>query len=180
VTTDYQFNLIQNAVYVMEINEMVRRFVMCSFEYGGRIIIISPAQHLLFRRATYLPYTWGETPWQTLYDLAKLSRRLDIVTTWPNNDRELQLVYNLAEYVRPPKSIPLFLHLQKNTPILLVNEKEAFNGTRLTRTPKEVEELRKVAEDIVDRSKEVRIFEYSDIWHEYCRRFRYYDVRCSL
>jgi hypothetical protein len=165
------------AIYVMEVNEMVRRFVMCSFEVGGRVVIIAPARYLLFRRATYLPYTWGETPWQTLYDLARFSARVDVVTTKPTDERELQLVYNLAEYVRPPRSIPLHLYLYDNIPILLVNEREAFDGSRLVRTP-EVESVRRAAEDIIKRSKEVGVFEHSDIWYKYCRRFRYYDARC--
>ncbi len=163
----------------MEANELIRRFILCSFDYGGHIIIISPAKYLLFRRATYLPYTWGETPWQTLYDLARFSERLDVVTTWwPKDERELQLIYNLAEYAKPPRSVPLYLHLNDNIPVLLVNEKEAFDGTRLTQAPEEVEGLRRAAEDIIKRSKEVGIFEHSDIWYEYCRRFRYYDARC--
>jgi hypothetical protein len=162
----------------MEINEIVRRFIMRSFEHGGHVIIISPAQHLLFRRATYLPYTWGETPWQALYDLARFAERLDIVTTWPPKDeRELQLIYNLAEYVRPPKSVPLYLYLSSDVPILLINEKEAVYEAQLIR--EELGRLRKIADGIISRSREVRIFEHSDIWHEYCRRFRYHDARCS-
>jgi len=162
----------------MEISEMIRRFVMCSFEHGGRIVIISPAQHLLFKRATYYPYTHGETPWQTLYDLARFSERVDVVTTWPKNEKELQLVYNLAEYVRPPASIPLHLYLSDNVPVLLINEKGAFDGVRLIQSPKEVEKLRRTAEDVIKRSKKVDIFVYDDIRLEYCRRFRYYDARC--
>ncbi len=162
----------------MEINEIVRRFVMRSFELGGHVIIISPAQYLLFKRATYYPYTHGETPWSTLYDLARFSERVDVVTTWPKNEEELQLVYNLAEYVRPPTSIPLHLYLSDNVPVLLINEKEAFDGVQITRTPKEVEKLRQTAEDVIKRSKKVEIFEYDDIRLEYCRRFRYYDARC--
>ena len=165
----------------MEIDEMVRRFVMCSFEYGGRVVIISPAQHLLFRRATYLPYTWGETPWQALHDLARFSTRVDVVTTWPpSSEKELHLVYNLAEYARPPRSVPLHLYLSDDVPVLLVNEKEAFDGVRLLRTSKEVENLKKTAEEIIRRAKEVGILEHRDIWYEYCCRFRHYDVRCSL
>ena len=162
----------------MEINEIVRRFVLSSFEHGGRIVIISPAQHLLFKRATYYPYTHGETPWQTLYDLARFSERVDVVTTWPKNEKELQLVYNIAEYVRPPTLIPLHLYLSDNVPVLLINEKEAFDGTRLIRTPEEIEKLRQTAEDVIKRSKKVGIFEYDDIHVEYCRHFRYYDARC--
>ncbi len=163
----------------MEINELIRRFILCSFEYGGRITIISPARYLLIKRATYLPYTWGETPWQTLYDLARFSERLDIVTTWPRDEKELQLMYNLAYYVRPPKSVQMHLYLiNEDIPVLLINEREAVYRTQLMRSPKEVEELRKTAEDIISRSKEVGIFEYDDIWHEYCKRFRYYDARC--
>jgi hypothetical protein len=162
----------------MDVNELIRRFVMCSFEYGGHVIIMSPARYLLFRRTTYLPYTWGETPWQALYDLARFSQRLDVVTTWPRDEDELRLVYNLAEYAKPPRSVPLYLHLNDNIPVLLVNEREAFDGARLMRAPEEVEKLRGVAEDIVKRSKEVGILEYSDIRHKYCRRFRYYDARC--
>jgi hypothetical protein len=162
----------------MEINEIVRRFVMHSFEHGGHVIIISPTQHLLFRRATYLPYTWGEKPWQALYDLARFSQRLDIVTTWPRDENGLRLVYNLAKYVRPPSSIPLHLYLRVNTPVLLINEREAFDGVRLIRSPKEVERLRKVAEGVISRSKEVGIFEYDNIRLEYCHRFRYSDARC--
>ena len=166
------------AVNDMEISEMVRRFVMCSFEVGGRVIVVTPARYLLFRRATYLPYTYGETPWQALYDLARFSARVDVVTTRPTDERELQLVYNLAEYVRPPRSIPLHLYLYDNIPTLLVNEREAFNGVRLIRASKEVEDLRRMAEDIIGRSKEVGIFEYDDIRVEYCRHFRYRDARC--
>jgi hypothetical protein len=163
----------------MEISELIRKFVLCSFEYGGRVVIISPVQHLLFRRATYLPYTWGETPWQAMYDLARFAERLDVVTTWPpRNEKELQLIYNLAEYVRPPRSVPLYLHLAGNVPILLINEKEAVYEAQLIQDPKELGRLRKVADGIIGRSKEVGIFEYSDIRHEYCRRFRYYDARC--
>jgi Xaa-Pro aminopeptidase len=167
------------AIYVMEISEMVRRFIMCFFEVGGHVIIISPARHLLFKRATYFPYTYGETPWQTLYDLARFSLRVDVVTTWPKDEKELQLLYNIAENVKPPRAVPLHLYLNEDIPVLLVNEKETFDGVRLIRTPKEVEELRKVAEDIISRSKEVGIFEYDDIQLEYCRRFRYSDARCS-
>ena len=164
----------------MEISEIVRRFVLSSFEYGSRVFIIAPARYLLFRRATYLPYTWGETPWQALYDLAKFSERVDVVTTRPRNERELQLIYNLAEYARPPSSVPLYLHLAGgDVPVLLVNEKEAFDGVRLVRAPEEVEGLKKAAEDVISRAKEVGIFEYSDIRYEYCHgRFRYYDARC--
>jgi hypothetical protein len=162
----------------MEINELIRRFVLCSFEYGGRIFIIAPVKYLMFKRATYLPYTWGETPWQALYDLARFSERVDVVTTWPADERELQLVFNLAEYARPPRSVPLYLHVADEVPVLLVNEREAFDGTRLTRTPEEVEYLRKMAEDVVRRSKEVGILEHRDIWYAYCRHFRYRDVRC--
>jgi len=163
----------------MEINEIVRRFVMCSFEHGGHVIIISPAQHLLFKRATYYPYTHGETPWSTLYDLAKFSKRVDVVTTWPpKSEKELQLVYNLAEYMRPPTSIPLRLYLSDNVPLLLINEKEAFDGVRLMRTQTEIEKLRQTAEDIIKRSKKVGIFEYDDIRLEYCRHFKLYDARC--
>ena len=166
------------AIYVMEISEMIRRFVLSSFEHGGRIIIISPAQHLLFKRATYLPYTHGETPWQTLYDLARFSERVDVITTWPKNEKELQLVYNLAEYVRPPTSIPLHLYLSTDVPVLLINEKEAFDGVRLIQSPKEVEKLKRTAEDVIKRSKKAGILEYDDIRLEYCRRFRHYDARC--
>jgi hypothetical protein len=161
----------------MEISEIVRRFVMSSFEHGGRIVIISPAQHLLFKRATYYPYTHGETPWSTLYDLAKFSERVDVVTTRPKNEKELQLVYNLAEYVRPPTSIPLHLYLSDNVPVLLINENEAFDGVQIIRTPKEVEKLRQTAEDVIRRSKKVGIFD-DDIRLEYCRHFRYRDARC--
>ncbi len=162
----------------MEVNELIRRFILCSFDYGGHTILISPAKYLLFRRATYLPYTWGETPWQTLYDLARFSERLDIVTTWPRDEKELQLVYNLAYYVRPPKSVPMHLYLNEDIPVLLINKREAVYETQLVRSSKEVEELRKTAEDIINRSREVGVFEHSDIWYEYCRRFRYYDARC--
>jgi Xaa-Pro aminopeptidase len=162
----------------MEINEIVRRFIMHSFEHGGRVIIISPARHLLFKRATFLPYTYGETPWQTLYDLSRFAERVDVVTTWPKNEKELQLVYNLAEYAHPPRSIPLYLYLNEDIPILLVNEREAFDGVRLIQTPEEVEGLRRAAKDIIERSKEVGIFEYDDIRRDYCRHFRYYDARC--
>jgi hypothetical protein len=165
----------------MEINEMVRRFIMRSFELGGHVIIISPAQHLLFRRATYLPYTWGETPWQTLYDLAHLfAERVDIVTTWPPKDeKELQLLYNLAEYAKPPRSVPLYLYIMaENIPVLLINEKEAVYEAQVIQDPKELGRLREVAKDIIGRSKEVGIFEYDDIRQYYCRRFRYYDARC--
>jgi len=50
---------------------------------------------------------------------------------------------------------------------------------RLVRAPEEVEGLKKAAEDVISRAKEVGIFEYSDIRYEYCHgRFRYYDARC--
>jgi len=162
----------------MEISEVVRRFIMSSFEVGGRVIIISPARHLLFKRATYFPYTYGETPWQALYDLARFAERVDVVTTWPRDEKELQLVYNLAERAKPPRSVPLRLHLNEDIPVLLVNEMEAFDGTRLMRTPEEVERLRKMAEDVISRSKEVGIFEYDGMRLEYCRRFRHVDARC--
>jgi len=163
----------------MEISEIVRRFVLSSFEYGGRVFVIAPARHLLFRRATYLPYTWGETPWQALYDLARFSEQVNVVTTRPKDEKELRLIYNLAEYTRPPRSVPLHLHLADgDVPVLLVNEKEAYDGVQLVRTPEEVGGLRKAAEDVVGRAKEVGIFEYSDIRYEYCSRFRYYDARC--
>ena len=162
----------------MEINEIVRRFIMCSFEHGGHVIIISSANLLLIRRATYLPYTWGETPWQTLYDLARFSDRVDVVTTWPRDEKELQLIYNLAEYAKPPRSVPLYLYLADNVPVLLINEKEAVYEAQLIQDPKELGRLREVAKDIIGRSKEVGIFEYDDIRHEYCSRFRYYDTRC--
>jgi hypothetical protein len=158
----------------MEISEIVRRFVMRSFELSGRIIIISPARYLLFKRATYLPYTYGETPWQALYDLARFAE-LDIVTTWPRDEKELQLVYNLAEYAQPPTSI-LRLYLTNDPPLLLINENEAFVGRQLIRPP--TEELWKTAEDIIARSKKAGIFEYDDIRAGYCRHFRYLDVRC--
>jgi hypothetical protein len=162
----------------MEISELVRRFVMCSFEYGGRVIIIAPVKHLLFRRATYFPYTYGETPWQALYDLARFAERVDVATTWPKDERELQLIYNLAEYAKPPRSVPLHLYLDaNNVPVLLINEKEAVYEGQLIRDPKELGKLRKVADDVISRSKEVGIFEYSDIWYEYCRHFR--DARCT-
>jgi len=170
-----------DVVYGMEINEIVRGFIMRSFKHGGHVIIISPAHLLLIRRATYLPYTWGETPWQTLYDLAQLfAERLDVVTTWPPRDeRELQLIYNLAEYARPPRSVPLHLYLADgDIPVLLINEKEAVYEAQLIQDPNELGRLRKVAKEIIDRSREVGIFEYDDIRHEYCRRFRHYDARC--
>jgi hypothetical protein len=127
-----------------------------------------------------LPYTWGETPWQALYDLSRFAERVDIVTWPPKDEKELQLIYNLAEYARPPKSVPLYLYLaDSNVSILLINEREAFDGTRLTRIPEEVKSLKKAAKEIISSSKEVGILEYSDIWYEYCGRFRYRDARCS-
>jgi hypothetical protein len=161
----------------MEISEMVRRFVMCSFEVGDHVIIISPARHLLFKRATYFPYTYGE-PWQALYDLSRFAERVDVATTPPKSDEELRLVYKLAYYTKPPRSVPLYLYLNEDVSVLLVNEREAFDGAQLMRTPEEVERLRKVAEDVVRRSKEVDVFEYDDIRVEYCRRFRYVDATC--
>jgi hypothetical protein len=151
---------------------------MCSFEVGGRVIIISPARHLNFKRATFFPYTYGETPWQTLYDLSRFSERVDVVTTPPKSDEELRLVYKIAYYTKLPRSVPLYLYLNEDVPVLLVNKREAFDGIRLIRTPEEVERLRRVAEDIVSRSKEVDIFEYDDIMTEYCRRFRYVEAMC--
>jgi len=167
----------------MEINEIVRRFIMRSFEHGGHVIIISPAHLLLIRRATYLPYTWGETPWQTLYDLARFSDRVDVVTTWPPRDeKELQLIYNLAEYAKPPRSVPLYLYLaDSSVPVLLISEKEAvYEGQQLIQEEiqEELGRLRKIAKEIIDHSKEVGIFEYDKIRHEYCRYFRHYDARC--
>jgi len=162
----------------MEISEMVRRFIMCSFEVGSRVIIISPARYLNFKRATFLPYTYGETPWQTLYDLSRFAERVDVVTTPPKNDEELKLVHNIAYYAKPPRSVPLYLYLNEDVPVLLINKREAFDGMRLVRTPEAVEGLRRTAEDIINRSKEVGIFEYDDIRLEYCRRFRYSDARC--
>jgi len=165
----------------MEISELIRRFILCSFEYSGGVVIISPARYLLFKRATYIPYTYGETPWQVLYDLARFAERVDIVTTWPPKDeRELQLIYNLAEYAWPPRSVPLYLYLaDSNIPVLLINEKEAVYEAQLMRDPKELGRLRKVAKEIISRSKEVGILEHSDVWYEYCRHFRYRDARCS-
>jgi hypothetical protein len=162
----------------MEISEVVRRFTMCSFEVGGHIIMISPARHLLFKRATFFPYTYGETPWQALYDLSRFAERVDVVTTWPKSDEELRLIYKLAYYTKPPRSTPLYLYLNEDVPVLFVNKREAFDGIRLIRVPEEVERLRRAAVDIISRSKEVDIFEYDDIWIEYCRRFRYVEAMC--
>jgi hypothetical protein len=116
--------------------------------------------------------------WQALYDLARFSEQLDITTSWPKNEKELQLVYNLAYYVQPPKSVPMRLYLNDDIPVLLINEREAVYGTQLVQSPEEVENLRRTAEEVISRSREVGVFEHSDIWYEYCRYFRYYDARC--
>jgi hypothetical protein len=158
----------------MDVREVVRRFVMSSFEHGGRVVIIAPAKYLLFKRFIFWPYTNGETPSQILCDLARFAE-VDLVTTWPNAP-ELKLIFDIAHCVKPPTSLPLRLYLTTQiTQLLLINEKEAMVDGRLVA---KTEELVEAAEKIIAASKRVGIFEYDEIRREYCRHFRYYDARC--
>jgi hypothetical protein len=163
----------------MDVREVVRRFIMSSFEHGGRVIIVAPAKYLLFKRFVFWPYTNGETPSQILCDLARFAEQVDLVTTWPNAPEELKLIFDIAHCIKPPKSLPLDLYFYPNTPILLINKKEAYyHFLRRNLEEKELEELLRLAESIIKKSKKLDIFVYDDIRQDYCRRFRYYDARC--
>jgi len=162
----------------MDVGEVVRRFVMSSFEHGGRVIIVAPANYLLFKRFVFWPYTNGETPSQILCDLARFAE-VDLVTTWPKTPEELKLIFDIAHCIKPPTSLPLRLYLATQIKLLLINEKEAVvDGQGVWRLVAKTEELVRAAEKIIAASRRVGIFEYDEIRHEYCRHFRYHDVRC--
>jgi hypothetical protein len=160
----------------MDVREVVRRFIMSSFEHGGRVIIAAPAKYLLFKRFVFWPYTNGEAPWSILCDLARFAEQVDLVTSWPNTPEELKVIFNIAHCIKPPTSLPLRLYLATQiTQMLLINEKEAMvDGCLVAKT----EELVEVAEKIIAASRRVGIFEYDEIRREYCRHFRYRDARC--
>jgi hypothetical protein len=159
----------------MDVREVVRRFIMSSFEHGGRVVIVAPAKYLLFKRFVFWPYTNGETPSQILCDLARFAE-VDLVTTWPNTPEELKLIFDIAHCIKPPTSLPLRLYLTTQiTQLLLINEKEAVVDGRLVA---KTEELVEAVEKIIAASRRVGIFEYDDIRREYCRYFRYRDARC--
>jgi len=164
----------------MDAREAIRRFVMCSFERGGRVVIVAPAKYLLFKRFIFWPYTNGETPSQILCDLARFAEQVDLVTSWPNTPEELKVIFNIAHCIKPPKSLPLVLYFYPSTlPILLINKKEAYyRFLRSNMEEKELEELLRLAESIIKKSKKLDIFIYDDLRLEYCRHFRYYDARC--
>lgn len=149
---------------------------MSSFEHGGRVVIIAPTRYLLFKRFVFWPYTNGETVWNILCDLARFAEQVDLVIDKWQTKEELELVFNIAHCIKPPTSLPLRLYLTTQiTRLLLINEKEAVVDGRLVA---KTEELVEAAEKIIAASRRVGIFEYDDIWREYCRHFRYRDVRC--
>jgi hypothetical protein len=159
----------------MDTKEMVRRFIMTSFEHGGRVVIIAPTRYLLFKRFVFWPYTNGETVWNILCDLARFAEVDLVIDTWQTKE-ELELVFNIAHCIKPPTSLPLRLYLATQiTQMLLINEKEAMVDGRLVA---KTEELVEVAEKIIAASRRVGIFEYDEIRREYCRHFRYRDARC--
>jgi hypothetical protein len=163
----------------MDVREVVRRFVMNSFEHGGRVVIVAPAKYLLFKRFVFWPYTNGETSSQILCDLARFAEQVDLVTSWPNTPEELKAIFDIAHCIKPPKSLPLDLYFYPSPPILLINKKEAFyRFLRRDLEKGELEELLRLAESIIKKSKKLDIFVYDDIRLEYCRRFRHYDARC--
>jgi hypothetical protein len=162
----------------MDTKEMVRRFIMSSFEHGGRVVIIAPTRYLLFKRFVFWPYTNGETVWNILCDLARFAEVDLVIDTWQTKE-ELELVFNIAHCIKPPKSLPLDLYFYPSPPILLINKKEAFyRFLRRDLEKGELEELLRLAESIIKKSKKLDIFVYDDIRLEYCRRFRHYDARC--
>ncbi len=159
----------------MDTKEMMRRFIMSSFEQGGRVVIIAPTRYLLFKRFVFWPYTNGETVWNILCDLARFAEVDLVIDTWQTKE-ELELVFNIAHCIKPPTSLPLRLYLSTQiTQLLLINEKEAVVDGRLVA---KTEELVEAAEKIIAASRRVGIFEYDEIRHEYCRHFRYRDARC--
>jgi hypothetical protein len=163
----------------MDVREVVRRFIMSSFEQGGRVIIVAPAKYLLFKRFVFWPYTNGETPSQILCDLARFAEQVDLVATWPNTPEELKLIFDIAHCIKPPRSLPLDLYIHLSPPVLLINKNEAYyRFLRRNLEKKELEELMGLADKIIKESKKLDIFIYDDIWREYCRHFRYHDVRC--
>jgi len=152
---------------------------MSSFEHGGHIIIATPTKYLLFRRFVFWPYTNGETPSQIICDLARFAEQVDLIITWPKDELELELVFNIAHCIKPPKSLPLDLYFYPHPPVLLINKKEAFyRFLRRDLEKEELEELLKLAEGIIKKSKKLDIFIYDDIRLEYCRHFKLYDARC--
>jgi len=160
----------------MDVKEMVRRFIMTSFEHGGRVAIIAPTRYLLFKRFVFWPYTNGETVWNILCELARFAEQVDLVIDMWQTKEELELIFNIAHCIKPPTSLPLRLYLATQiTQMLLINEKEATVDGRLVA---KTEELVEVAEKIIAASRRVGIFEYDEIRHEYCRHFRYRDARC--
>jgi len=163
----------------MDVGEVIRRFIMSSFEHGGHIIIATSTRHLLFRRFVFWPYTNGETPSQIICDLARFAEQVDLIITWPKNELELEFVFNIAHCIKPPKSLPLDLYFYPSTspPILLINKNEAYI-LRGSMEKKEVEELMGLADKIIKESKRLDIFIYDDIRREYCKHFRYRDARC--
>jgi hypothetical protein len=163
----------------MDVREVVRRFIMSSFEHGGRVIIVAPAKYLLFKRFVFWPYTNGEAPWSILCDLARFAEQVDLVTSWPNTPEELKVIFNIAHCIKPPKSLPLDLYFYPSTslPTLLINKNEAYI-LRGSMEKKEVEELMGLADKIIKESKRLDIFIYDDIRLEYCKYFRYRDARC--
>ena len=163
----------------MDVREVVRRFIMSSFEHGGKVIIVAPAKYLLFKRFIFWPYTNGEAPWSILCDLARFAEQVDLVTSWPNTPEELKVIFNIAHCIKPPKSLPLDLYFYPHPPVLLINKKEAFyRFLRRDLEKEELEELLKLAEGIIKKSKKLDIFIYDDIRLEYCRHFKLYDARC--
>jgi hypothetical protein len=159
----------------MDTKEMVRRFIMSSFEHGGRVVIIAPTRYLLFKRFVFWPYTNGETVWNILCDLARFAEVDLVIDKWQTKE-ELELVFNIAHCIKPPTSLPLRLYLATQiTQLLLINEKEAVADGRLVA---KTEELVETAEKIIAASRRVGIFEYDEIRHEYCRHFRHRDARC--
>jgi hypothetical protein len=160
----------------MDVREVVRRFVMSTFEHGGRVVIAAPARYLLFKRFVFWPYTNGETPSQILCDLARFVEQVDLVTTWPNAPEELKLIFDIAHCIKPPMSLPLDLYFHPSPPILLINRNEAYY--RFLRRNMKKKELEELADKIIKESKRLDIFIYDDIRREYCKYFRYRDARC--
>ncbi|MFP3169298.1 MAG: hypothetical protein RXR01_09320 [Thermoproteus sp.] len=156
-------------------NEAVRRFVMHSFEVGGDVVIVSPVEHLRFRRTAYYPYTYGETPQQALCDLGKFAESVTIIT---NPDlKELGLIYDLAECALRDQIAMFFT---RPLQLLLINGREAIvedSGVLYLHKGEEYKKAADRAREIAASARRVGVLEYGDIRSEYCRQFPF-DVRC--
>jgi hypothetical protein len=157
-------------------NEAVRRFVMRSFEVGGDVVIVSPVEHLRFRRTAYYPYTYGETPQQALCDLGRFAS-VTLITNEPGL-KELGLIYDLAECALRDQ-IAMFL-APRPLQLLLINGREAIvedGGVLYLHKGEEYKKAADRAREIAASARRVGVLEYGDIRSEYCRQFPF-DVRC--